>query len=77
MISFAAPAGELGKGSVGNVEVMRIAMTHTTFKEFVGLFNYTLAELGLAQPVAAPNLAGEAQKGFERGPRPRAVSEKT
>src|SRR4051794_3435326 len=39
LISFAAPAGELGKGSVENVEVTRIAMTHATFKEFASLFN--------------------------------------
>lgn len=51
LISFAAPAGELGKGSVQNLEVMRVAMTHSTFKEIAGLFNYTLGELGMGEPL--------------------------
>jgi hypothetical protein len=76
LISFAAPAGELGKGSVENVEVMRIAMTHATFKEFAALFNYTLGELGMGQPTAPPNIANEPQRRFERS-RPRPVPEKT
>src|SRR5581483_502960 len=78
LISFAAPAGELGKGSVENVEVVRVAMTHSTFKELAGLFNYTLGELGMGQPVPAPapTPANEpAARRFERPPRP--VPEKT
>jgi len=79
LISFASPAGELGKGSVENVEVMRVAMTHATFKEFAGLFNYTLGELGMGQPVpgpmSAPAPANERARRFERRPRP--VPEKT
>jgi hypothetical protein len=67
LLSFAAPAGELGKGSVENVEVVRIAMTHSTFKEFVGLFNCTLAELGMGPPSAPAN---EPTQRFERRPRP-------
>ena len=80
LVSFAAPAGELGKGSVENVEVMRIAMTHATFKELADLFNYTLGELGMGQPVpmpAAPRPANEAARHFERRPRPTPVPEKT
>lgn len=57
LISFAAPAGDLGKGQVENVEVMRIAMTHSTFKDVVGLFSYTLGELGLSEQVPPPALA--------------------
>ena len=77
LISFAAPAGELGKGSVENVEVMRIAMTHSTFKEFAGLFNYTLGELGMAEPSSPPDPAQEPQpRRFERN-RIRPISEKT
>jgi hypothetical protein len=77
LVSFAAPAGELGKGSVENVEVMRIAMTHATFKEFAGLFNYTLGELGMGEPVADPSsLANDPHGRFERS-RPRPVPEKT
>jgi hypothetical protein len=79
LISFASPAGELGKGSVENVEVMRVAMTHATFKEFAGLFNHTLGELGMGQPVpgpmSAPAPANERARRFERRPRP--VPEKT
>lgn len=56
LISFAAPAGEMGKGSVENLEVVRIAMTHATFKEFAGLFNYTLGELGMADPAPPPSI---------------------
>ena len=84
LISFAAPAGELGRGSVENVEVMRIAMTHATFKELAGLFNYTLGELGMGQPMPAPTPApaNEPARRFERRPRPvperpRPVPEKT
>lgn len=80
LVSFAAPAGDMGKGSVENVEVMRIAMTHATFKELAGLFNYTLGELGMAQPVpmpAAPTPANEPARHFERRPRPTPVPEKT
>lgn len=75
LLSFAAPAGELGKGSVENVEVVRVAMTHATFKEFVGLFNYTLAELGMGPPAPPAN---EPARRFERRPRPvpRSVPEK-
>jgi hypothetical protein len=77
LISFAAPAGELGKGSVENVEVMRVAMTHATFKEFAGLFNVTLGELGMGQPAPprTPTAANEAARRFERRPRP--LPEKT
>lgn len=67
LLSFAAPAGELGKGSVDNVEVVRIAMTHSTFREFVGLFNCTLAELGM-RPTSTP--ANEPTQRFQRRPRP-------
>lgn len=70
LVSFAAPAGELGKGTVDNIEVVRIAMTHATFKEFVGLFNHTLAELGVGPPAPAAN---EPARGFERRPRPVTV----
>lgn len=81
LISFAAPAGELGQGSVENVEVARIAMTHATFKEVAALFNFTLGELGMAQPVSAPTPANEPARHFERRPRPvpvpRPVPEKT
>lgn len=77
LISFAAPAGELGKGSVENVEVLRIAMTHSTFKEFAGLFNYTLGELGMAEPSSPPGPPQEPQpRRFERN-RTRPISEKT
>src|ERR1700722_4546978 len=80
LISFAAPAGELGKGSVENIEVVRIAMTHATLKEFAGLFNYPRGELGGGQPVASPgsppNLANDPHRRFERS-RPRPVPEKT
>lgn len=80
LLSFAAPAGELGKGSVDNVEVVRVAMTHATFKEFVGLFNFTLAELGMRPPSAlSPSPANEPARRFERRPRPvpdRPVPEK-
>lgn len=77
LISFAAPAGELGKGSVENVEVVRIAMTHSTFKEFAGLFNYTLGELGMGEPTPPPGLAQEPHpRRFERS-RTRTVPEKT
>jgi hypothetical protein len=82
LISFAAPAGELGKGSVENVEVMRIAMTHSTFKEFVSLFNHTLGELGMGPPAPLPPTANESQRPnepnrrFDRS-RPRPVPEKT
>jgi hypothetical protein len=76
LISFAAPAGELGKGSVENVEVIRIAMTHATFKEFAGLFNFTLGELGMGQPIPPTHLANDPQRRFERS-RPRPVPEKT
>jgi hypothetical protein len=76
LVSFAAPAGELGKGTVENVEVMRIAMTHATFKEFAGLFNYTLGELGIGQPVPSPNASDEpTPRRFER--RSRSVPAKT
>ena len=78
LVSFASPAGELGKGSVDNVEVVRIAMTHATFKELADLFNLMLGELGLAQPqvAAAPNsTASEPGRRFERRARP--VHEKT
>jgi hypothetical protein len=78
LVSFAAPAGDLGQGSVENVEVMRIAMTHTTFKELASLFNYTLGELGMgpAPTPAAPAPANEpAARRFERRTRP--VPEKT
>ena len=74
LISFAAPAGELGQGSVENVEVVRVAMTHTTFKEVAALFNFTLGELGMGQPVA-PTPANEPARRFDRRPRP--VPEKT
>lgn len=80
LISFSAPAGELGKGSVENVEVVRIAMTHSTFKEFAGLFSYTLGELGMGEPVApvTPEASHEAPRRFERGSsRARPVAEKT
>jgi hypothetical protein len=76
LISFAAPAGDLGKGAVENVEVLRVAMTHSTFKEFAGLFNYTLGELGMGQPAPPPHFAEEPSRRFERG-RPRPVPEKT
>jgi hypothetical protein len=72
LLSFEAPAGELGKGSVENIEVVRIAMTQSTFKEFVGLFNRTIAELGMGPPLAPAN---EPAHRFERRPRP--VPEKT
>ena len=75
LISFAAPAGELGKGSVENVEVVRVAMTHATFKEFAGLFSYTLGELGMGQPVPPPAPANEPARRFDRRPCP--VPEKT
>ena len=75
LVSFAAPAGELGKGSVENVEVVRVAMTHATFKEFAGLFNYTLGELGMAPPVPSQTPANEPARRFDRRPRP--VPEKT
>jgi hypothetical protein len=76
LVSFAAPAGELGRGTVENVEVMRIAMTHATFKEFAGLFNYTLGELGIGQPVPSPNASDEpTPRRFER--RSRSVPAKT
>ena len=54
LISFAAPAGELGKGAVGNVEVVRLAMTHTTFKELASLFSYTASELEHTNAAATP-----------------------
>lgn len=73
LLSFAAPAGELGQGSVDNVEVVRIAMTHTTFKEFASLFNHTLVELGMGAPVPA----NEPARRFERRPRPVPEKEKT
>jgi hypothetical protein len=80
LLSLAAPAGELGKGSVENIEVVRVAMTHATFKELVGLFNYTLAELGIGPPAAPPKPpANEPARRFERRPRPdhiRPVPEK-
>lgn len=76
LISFAAPAGDLGKGAVENVEVLRVAMTHSTFKEFAGLFNYTLGELGMGEPAPPPQFASEAPRRFERS-RPRPVPEKT
>ena len=72
LVSFAAPAGELGKGSVENVEVCRIALTHATLKEFASLFNCTLAELGLAP--SAP--ANESPRRFERRPRRATEAEK-
>lgn len=72
LLSFAAPAGELGKGSVDNVEVFRVAMTHSTFKEVAALFNHTLADIGMGQPAPPAN---EAARRFERRPRP--VPEKT
>jgi len=77
LISFAAPAGELGKGTVENVEVMRIAMTHATFKEVAGLFNFTLGELGMGQPLAppTPTPANEPARRFERRPRPVAAKD--
>lgn len=83
LVSFASPSGEMGKGSVDNVEVMRIAMTHATFKEFVSLFNYTLGELGMGPPAPAPipptanesHKPHEASRRFERS-RPRQVPEK-
>jgi hypothetical protein len=77
LVSFAAPAGDLGKGSVENVEVMRIAMTHATFKEVAGLFNYTLGELGMGPMPMPPALApaNEPARHFDRRPRP--VPEKT
>ena len=67
LLSFAAPAGELGKGSVENIEVFRVAMTHSTFREFVGLFNHTLADIGTGAPVQPAN---EPARHFERRPRP-------
>ena len=84
LVSFAAPGGEMGKGSVENVEVMRIAMTHATFKEFANLFNYTLGELGMGPPAPAPlpptanesHKPHELSRRFERS-RPRPVPEKT
>lgn len=45
LISLASPAGELGRGPVENVEAVRIAMTHSTFKEVADLFNQTLVEI--------------------------------
>jgi hypothetical protein len=83
LISLSAPAGELGQGSVENVEVARVAMTHSTFKEVAALFNFTLGELGMGQPlpVPAPTPANEPARRFERRPRPvpdpRPVPEKT
>jgi hypothetical protein len=75
LISFAAPAGELGKGAVGNVEVVRIAMTHTTFKELANLFSYTASELEHTNVAATPNFAEGANKRTERSVRSRASSE--
>jgi len=75
LISFAAPAGELGKGAVGNVEVMRIAMTHTTFKELANLFSYTVSELEHTNAAATPSFAEGANKRAERGIRSRASSD--
>jgi hypothetical protein len=78
LVSFASPAGEMGKGSVDNVEVIRIAMTHATFKEFADLFNFTLGELGLAQAAAAPatsSATSDPGRRFDR--RARTVHEKT
>lgn len=77
LISLAAPAGELGKGAVGNVEVMRIAMTHTTFKEIANLFSYTVSEIEHMNPAVTPAFAAgaSASKKTERAPRSRAPTE--
>lgn len=45
LISMASPSGELGRGPVENVEAVRIAMTHSTFKEVADLFSQTMVEI--------------------------------
>jgi hypothetical protein len=71
LISLAAPAGELGKGPVDNVEVIRLAMTYSTFKEVAELFDRTLAELNLGADAAAmPHVIDNKHERFVRGTRP-------
>jgi hypothetical protein len=45
LISLASPSGELGQGPVENIETVRIAMTHATFREVAELFSHTAAEI--------------------------------
>jgi hypothetical protein len=71
LISLGAPAGELGKGPVETAEVLRIAMTHDTFREITQLFVQTLHELE-PQPPEGP---GQVKK-FTR-PHLRPLPEKT
>jgi hypothetical protein len=51
LVSLGAPAGELGKGPIENFEILRIAMTHDTFREITQLFVRTLNELEPRPPV--------------------------
>jgi hypothetical protein len=76
LISLAAPAGELGTGSVTNVEVIRVAMTHSTFREIADLFNSTIAGLDLGNGGTALPAAEQERKRYARERRPRAFSEK-
>jgi hypothetical protein len=50
LISMASPSGELGRGPVDNVETVRLAMTHSTFREVADLFSQTVAEIQAEEP---------------------------
>ena len=49
LVSLSSPSGELGRGPVENVEMTRVAMTLSTFKEVAELFNQTIAEMEAEQ----------------------------
>ena len=53
LVSLSAPAGELGQGPIANVEIMRAAMSLSTFREVTELFNRTLAEIEQADRMGA------------------------
>jgi hypothetical protein len=73
LISLAAPAGDLGAGPVENVEVVRLAMTYSTFKEVAELFERAMADLNHGNGAVAPH-AVEPHQRFKYEARPRGAS---
>jgi hypothetical protein len=54
LISLGAPAGNIGRVQVEVAEVLRLAMTHDTFREITQLFVRTLNEIEPQPPRGPP-----------------------